>query len=213
MSDKGSSYFNIFECGRNILDQLDVTYQRAFTASAEPSSAPKGYHQPSPAQERYYDMWADHIEENNDRIDKMELRKSVSHVKDNYDVDHERNIKDMIQDDDYESPWKNKYSTIAKFLTTVNNTLDDTGYTYLDSYHTYSSGLDKKPDAIKNPIKDDQTIKETIKDDQTIKDPIKDDQTIKEPIKGPHIVNRVRYLMDGPTNMNPFLTGVGIIGK
>ena len=23
--DKGSSYFNIFECGRNILDQLDVT--------------------------------------------------------------------------------------------------------------------------------------------------------------------------------------------
>ena len=31
--DKGSSYFNIFECGRNLLDQLDVTYQRAFTAS------------------------------------------------------------------------------------------------------------------------------------------------------------------------------------
>ena len=28
VSDKGSSYFNIFECGRNILDQLDVTYQR-----------------------------------------------------------------------------------------------------------------------------------------------------------------------------------------
>ena len=31
--DKGSSYFNIFECVRNILDQLDVTNQRAFTAS------------------------------------------------------------------------------------------------------------------------------------------------------------------------------------
>ena len=30
---KGASYFKIFECGRNILDQLDVTYQRAFTAS------------------------------------------------------------------------------------------------------------------------------------------------------------------------------------
>ena len=25
--DKGSSYFNIFECGRYLLDQLDVTYQ------------------------------------------------------------------------------------------------------------------------------------------------------------------------------------------
>ena len=34
VSDKGSSYFNIFECGRNILDQLDVTYQSSFTASA-----------------------------------------------------------------------------------------------------------------------------------------------------------------------------------
>ena len=31
---KGTSYFNIFECGRNILDQLDVTYQRAFMATS-----------------------------------------------------------------------------------------------------------------------------------------------------------------------------------
>ena len=30
---KDASYFNIFECGRNLLDQLDVTYQRVFTAS------------------------------------------------------------------------------------------------------------------------------------------------------------------------------------
>ena len=28
--DKRSSYFKIFECGRNLLDKLDVTYQRAF---------------------------------------------------------------------------------------------------------------------------------------------------------------------------------------
>ena len=32
-SVKGASYFNIFKCGRNLLDQLDVTYQRAFTAT------------------------------------------------------------------------------------------------------------------------------------------------------------------------------------
>ena len=37
---KGTSYFNIFECGRNLLDQLEVTYQRAFMAS--------------PVQEGYY---------------------------------------------------------------------------------------------------------------------------------------------------------------
>ena len=35
VTDKGSNYFNIFKCGRNILDQLDVTYQCAFTASPE----------------------------------------------------------------------------------------------------------------------------------------------------------------------------------
>ena len=34
---KEASYFNIFECGRNILDKLDVTYQRAFTASEKRS--------------------------------------------------------------------------------------------------------------------------------------------------------------------------------
>ena len=41
VSVKEAIYFNIFECGRNLLDQLDVTYQRAFTASAKPSSVPK----------------------------------------------------------------------------------------------------------------------------------------------------------------------------
>ena len=30
---RGYSYFNIFECGRNLLDRLDVTYQQAFTSS------------------------------------------------------------------------------------------------------------------------------------------------------------------------------------
>ena len=34
MSEKVTSYFNIFECGRNLLDQLDVTYQQAFMASS-----------------------------------------------------------------------------------------------------------------------------------------------------------------------------------
>ena len=34
---KEASYFNIFECGRNILEKLDVTYQRAFTASEKMS--------------------------------------------------------------------------------------------------------------------------------------------------------------------------------
>ena len=42
---KGKFYFNIFDCCRNILDQLDVTYQRACMASP----VQKGFYQPSPA--------------------------------------------------------------------------------------------------------------------------------------------------------------------
>ena len=34
---KEVSYFNIFECGRNLLDKLDVTYQRAFAVSEKTS--------------------------------------------------------------------------------------------------------------------------------------------------------------------------------
>ena len=70
---------------------------------------------------------------------------------------------------------------------------------YLNSYDTSDSS------------KQVETSKEPIKDTQTIKEPIKDTQTIKEPIKGTHIVIIVSYLMDGPTNMDPVLTGVGII--
>ena len=37
VNDKEAIYFNIFECGRNLLDKLDVTYQRASTASDKTS--------------------------------------------------------------------------------------------------------------------------------------------------------------------------------
>ena len=33
VTEKGSSYFNIYECGRNLLDRIDATYQRAFMAT------------------------------------------------------------------------------------------------------------------------------------------------------------------------------------
>ena len=34
VTEKVTSYFNIFECDRNLLDQLDVTYQQAFMATS-----------------------------------------------------------------------------------------------------------------------------------------------------------------------------------
>ena len=55
--EKGASYFNIFECGRNLLDQLDITFQRAFMASP----VQEGLYQPSPARERYYDKMAESL--------------------------------------------------------------------------------------------------------------------------------------------------------
>ena len=50
VTEKVTIYFNIFKCGRNILDQLDVMYQRAFMASP----LREGYYT-SPERERYYD--------------------------------------------------------------------------------------------------------------------------------------------------------------
>ena len=33
MNQKVKSYFNVHDCGRNILEQLDVTYKQAFMAT------------------------------------------------------------------------------------------------------------------------------------------------------------------------------------
>ena len=75
------------------MDQLDVTYQRAFTASATASPVKKVLYQISPARERYYDIMADHIEEKNvGTIDKEELCKAIAHVKYEYEAEHERSI-------------------------------------------------------------------------------------------------------------------------
>ena len=101
VTDKGSSYFNIFECGRN---QLDVTYQRAFTASP----VQQVLYQISPAQDRYYDITADQIEETNvgseGTINKEELCKAITILKSEEEAEHECNIDNMTQEDDYKTP-------------------------------------------------------------------------------------------------------------
>ena len=112
-------------------------------------------------------MCADHIKENNVGIDKYEIRKAISHVKSEDEEEHERDIKDMVQNDDYKSPWKNKDATVGKGLKMV----------------TYSSDSDKKPAAR------------------------------KEPIKGSHLGKRVCHSEDEPTDMDPIVTGFGIIGQ
>ena len=147
VSVNGASYFNIFECGRNLLDRLDVMYQREFTESEATSPVPKGLYQPSPARERFYDLFAKVIINKNYGINEDDIRKAVDHMKYEYEEEHERDIKDMVQDDDYKPPWKIKDATVATGFKTV----------------TYSNDSDEKPAARNEPINNTQTLKEPIK--------------------------------------------------
>ena len=129
MIEKGTSYFNTFECGINLLDQLDVTYQRAFMASP----VQEGLYQPSPARERCYDQMADSLIEakfhSDGTINDEELHKAITLLKSEKEADHECNILNMIQAIDFKSPWKDKDAT------TVNDTFSDSAYTFLNSWN------------------------------------------------------------------------------
>ena len=105
---KGTSYFNIFECGRNILDQLDVTYQRAFIARP----VPEGHYIPSPAQKRYYYTLAksliNSIIGSDGTINNDKIKEAITQLKAEKEAGHECNILDMTQVDEYMLPGKNK---------------------------------------------------------------------------------------------------------
>ena len=106
VNDKGSSYFNIFKCGRNLLNKLDVTYQRVFMASP----VQQGLYQISPARERYYDMMANNIIRTNvgseGNINDEDLRKAITMLKSEEEAGHERNNDNITQEGDYKSPGK-----------------------------------------------------------------------------------------------------------
>ena len=104
--EKGTSYFNIFECGRNLLHQLDVTYQQLFMAKP----VQEGFYQPSPARERYYAKLAKSLIKAKVRIDGTinndKFNKAITQLKAEKEAGHERNILDMTQVDEYKSPGK-----------------------------------------------------------------------------------------------------------
>ena len=151
------------------MDQLDVTYQRAFMESP----VQEGIYQPSPARERYYDQIADSLIEANVRsdgtINDEEIHKAITLLKYEREEEHERNISNMTQVDGYKSPWKNKDAT----------TVNDLAFTFLNSWNDDESDLSKQVDTSKYPIKD----------------------------------NHVHDTSVGTTNMDPAVTGAGIIGQ
>ena len=142
--EKGTSCFNIFECGRNLLDKLDVTYQREFMASP----VQEVFCQPSSAQERYYDELAESLIKakfgSDGTINKDELNKAITQLKSEKEAGHERNILDMTQVDYHKSPCKDKDAL----------TVNDLAYHNSDEYEDEIIDLDKKVKAIKEPITD-----------------------------------------------------------
>ena len=59
-------------------------------------------------------------------VNNEELCKEITILKSEKEAGHEHNINNMTQEDDYKSPWKDKDAT------TVNDTLNDTAYTFLN---------------------------------------------------------------------------------
>ena len=103
VTEKVTSYFNIFECGRNLLDQLEVTYQRAFMAT--------------PAQYEYYrEMTKSLIKESIGRDGKRcndKIHQAVIDLRAEVELEHESNINNITSEDVYTSPMKyEKVSTI-----------------------------------------------------------------------------------------------------
>ena len=98
VTEKVASYFKIFECGRNILDRLGVTYQRSFMATL--------------AQEDYYkDMLKNIIKVKNNEggpLCNEKLQQAVIDLREEMYVEHERNINNITCDDLYQSPMKKK---------------------------------------------------------------------------------------------------------
>ena len=86
------------------MDQLDVSYQRAFTASP----VQEGLYQISPARERYYDKMAESLIKAKVRsdgtINNDKLNEAITQLKSENAADYERNILDMTQVDEYKSP-------------------------------------------------------------------------------------------------------------
>ena len=78
MTQKVTSYFNIFESGRNILDQIDVTYQQAFMAT--------------PEDEYYKEMMKILIKSNNNggKLCNEKIRQEVIHLRAELNIEHKR---------------------------------------------------------------------------------------------------------------------------
>ena len=106
VTGKVTSYFNIFQCGRNLLDKLDVMYQRAFIESPV-----REEYYTSPERERYYNQLIKILINSNvgsdGTINNDKINQAITDLEAKTKEGHERNINAVTQVDEYKSPGKN----------------------------------------------------------------------------------------------------------
>ena len=148
---KVTSYFNIFECGRNLLDQLDVMYQRAFMASPVQEE-----YYTSPAKERYYEQLTKSLINSNAESDRTikngKLNQEITDLKYEAEEGNERNINDMTPVDEYKSPGKNKDAL----------TINDSAYYESDEHEVEISDSSKQVEASKEPVTDNHACNTSV---------------------------------------------------
>ena len=106
MTKKLKSYFTIYECGRNLLDQLGVTYQQAFMAT--------------PAEDEYYKEMTKILIKANIEGGKLcneNIRQAVIDLRAELNGEHEHDINNISCDDLYQYPTK------KKDVSTINDSL------------------------------------------------------------------------------------------
>ena len=97
VTEKVTSYFNIFDRGRNLLDQLDLTYQQSFMATS--------------AQDEYYKEMRKILVIANIHGRKLgyeKIQQSVIDLRAELNLEQERNINNISCDNEYTSPMKKK---------------------------------------------------------------------------------------------------------
>ena len=138
MTEKVTSHFHIFKCGRNLLDQLDITYQWSFIVTS--------------AQDEYYREKKKSLIKTNIGSDGKICNENIHWVviglRAELDLKHEHNIKNITSEDVYTSPTKKeKVSTI-----------NDSVYYESDKRADTISDSSKQVDASNKPITDTHIV-------------------------------------------------------
>ena len=132
MTEKVTGYFNIFESGSNLLDLLDVTYQRLFIAT--------------PEDDYYKRMLENIIKVNNNEDEPLcneKLRKAVVDLREEVDAEHKSNNNNITCDDLYQSPMKNKD------VSTINDSVYNESDEKVDMISDSRKQIDQRNDPIK----------------------------------------------------------------